>query len=167
MEIPQVKRSFPPIVDHRTRLLLLGSLPGEQSLAAGRYYAHPRNQFWLLMGEVIGRDLAALGYDERLKALLDAGVGLWDVVESATRIGSLDTKIRDHRPNLLADLAASLRGLRAVAFNGGTSSRIGRMHLQARPDLQLITLPSSSPAHTMRLSEKQHRWNALQPWLLR
>jgi hypoxanthine-DNA glycosylase len=75
-------------------LLVLGSLPGEESLAQGRYYAHPRNHFWTLIGAVIGRDLVALGYEARLAALLEAGVGLWDVVASATRRGSLDGAIR-------------------------------------------------------------------------
>jgi TDG/mug DNA glycosylase family protein len=164
MESDPTKRSFPPVVDQATRLLVLGSLPGERSLAEARYYAHPRNQFWQLMSGVIDRDLTALGYADRLAALLAAQVGLWDVVESASRSGSLDAKIRDHRPNRLAELAASLPNLGAVAFNGGTAARIGRPQLVARPDLALIALPSSSPAFTMTLAEKSARWSALRPW---
>ena len=68
------KRSFPPVVDANTRLLVLGSLPGEASLAAQRYYAHPRNLFWTLMGEVIGEDLVGLDYEDRLAALRGEGV---------------------------------------------------------------------------------------------
>src|SRR3546814_9631689 len=82
------KRSFPPVVDQRTRLLILGSLPGEQSLAAGRYYANPRNQFWALVGDAIGVDLPALDYDARLHTLLDHRIGLWDSVGEAARVGS-------------------------------------------------------------------------------
>ena len=83
------KRGFAPVVDERTRVLILGSLPGDASLRAGQYYGHPQNAFWRLVGGVIGRDLAALPYDERLAALRAAGVGLWDVVASAERPGSL------------------------------------------------------------------------------
>ena len=155
------KRSFPPVVDRNTRLLVLGSLPGEISLAQARYYAHPRNQFWLLMSGVVDRDQPALDYDGRLKALLEARVGLWDVVESASRMGSLDADIRNHIPNRLAELAAFLPDLRTVAFNGGTSARLGRPLLAGREDLELITLPSSSPAFTIPLAEKQFRWSQL------
>src|SRR5690349_12751618 len=125
----QLKRSFPPIVDAETRLLLLGSLPGEESLAQARYYAHPRNQFWLLMSEVVDQDLTKLDYPDQLAALLAARVGLWDVVESASRRGSLDAQIRDHRPNRLIELAATLPKLAAIGFNGSTAARIGRKHL--------------------------------------
>ena len=79
-----LKRSFPPVVDARTRLLICGSLPGDRSLAAQRYYAHPQNQFWRLLSPVVGHDLAALDYEDRLAALLDAHIGLWDVVATAT-----------------------------------------------------------------------------------
>ena len=160
-----IKRSFPPVVDSATRLLVLGSLPGERSLAQSRYYAHPRNQFWLLMSEVIDCDLAALDYPDRLHALLTAGVGLWDVVESASRMGSLDAQIRGHRPNRLAELAVSLPQLAAVAFNGGTAARIGRHQLGDPKDLALIALPSSSPAFTMSLADKRLQWRTLRPWV--
>lgn len=63
------KSSFDAVVDERTRLLVLGSLPGEASLARSQYYAHPQNQFWRLIGAVVGRDLVALSYEERLRAL--------------------------------------------------------------------------------------------------
>jgi hypoxanthine-DNA glycosylase len=82
MTTPQTKRSFPPVVDADTRLLVLGSLPGDRSLAAARYYAHPQNQFWQLMSAVIDVDLPSLDYDARLAALRTARVGLWDVVAS-------------------------------------------------------------------------------------
>jgi hypoxanthine-DNA glycosylase len=159
-----LKRSFPPVVDEETRLLVLGSLPGEQSLAQARYYAHPRNHFWRLIGGVIGRDLVPLGYEERLQALLSAGVGLWDSVGSAARRGSLDAAIRDHRPNALHELVESLPKLRAVAFNGGTSARIG-MKALACADVALVPLPSSSPAYTLPFEEKLRKWLQLRDYL--
>lgn len=161
----ELKRSFPPVVDGRTRVLLLGSLPGEESLARSQYYANPRNHFWRLIGAVTGLDLVQLPYEERLRALLAARVGLWDTVGSATRRGSLDGAIRLDSANDLAALAASLPELRAVGFNGGKSASLGMAQLAGRPDLALITLPSSSPAYTRPFEEKLAAWMSLAPHL--
>ena len=160
------KAHFAPIVAPGTRVLILGSLPGEASLAAARYYAHPQNRFWHLAGAVIRRDdLPTLDYEARLSTLRDAGVGLWDTIASARRNGSLDAAIREVEPALLAELVATLPLLRAVAFNGATSARIGRRQL-AVSNLALIDLPSSSPAYAaMPLAEKRARWLALQQFL--
>lgn len=141
---------------------MLGSLPGEASLAAGRYYAHPRNAFWRLMGEVIGEDLAVLDYEDRLTTLLRHRVGLWDVVGEATRPGSLDTAIRDVVHNDLAALVATLPDLRAVAFNGGKAAKDGgRLLAGLEGRLALIPLPSSSPALTTAFAAKATAWRAL------
>jgi len=159
------KASFPPVVAPNTRVLMLGSLPGERSLAAGRYYAHPQNRFWHLIGKVIGAELQPLGYEARLAALLAAGIGLWDTVASARRLGSLDAALRDAEHNPLADLAASLPELRAVGFNGQASARIGLPQL-AGTGLALIALPSSSPANaSIPLAEKQKAWDRLGEFL--
>ena len=147
-------------------MLILGSLPGEASLAAGRYYAHPQNQFWRLIGGVIGRDIASLGYETRLAALRSAGVGLWDTVASARRAGSLDGALREVEGNVLGELVATLPGLRAIGFNGATAAKIGRQALGATP-LALIDLPSSSPAHAaMTYTEKAERWKSLREYIL-
>jgi len=160
------KYAFPPVVSPQTKVLILGSLPGEASLAAGRYYAHPQNQFWRLAGAAIGReDLPALPYDDRLVALLAAGIGLWDTVASAQRKGSLDAAIREGEHAPLAELVAGLPELRAVAFNGGTSARIGRRVLGAA-SLRLVDLPSSSPAYAaMTFAEKRNRWLIIEQFL--
>lgn len=160
-----LQHSFPPVVNGKTRLLVLGSLPGAVSLARQRYYAHPRNHFWLLIGAVIGRDLSFLEYEARLEALLDEGVGIWDTVGSARRRGSLDSAIRLEQANDLAALAATLPALRAVAFNGGKSASIGRRQLAGFPKLELVDLPSSSPAYTLPLEEKRAAWIELRRFL--
>ncbi len=152
-----IKRSFPPVVDAGTRLLILGSLPGEASLAVSRYYAHPRNAFWRLLSEVLGADIARLDYDARLATLLARHVGLWDVVAGATRRGSMDDAIRDAEANDLPSLVATLPHLRALAFNGKTAAKIGRRAIGATR-LTLIDLPSSSPAFTLPLAEKTAGW---------
>lgn len=161
----EIKRSFPPVADARTRLLVLGSLPGEESLARRQYYGNPRNHFWRLIGGVAGLDLVPLPYEARLEALLGVGIGLWDTIGSATRRGSLDGAIRDHQANALGDLASRLPELRAVGFNGGKSASLGMAQLGARTDLALIPLPSSSPAYTRPFEEKLAAWMKLTPFL--
>ena len=159
------KASFPPVVAPDTRVLILGSLPGERSLAERRYYAHPQNQFWRLVGMAIERDLVGLAYEARLEALLAAGIGLWDTVASATRAGSLDAAIREAEHNPLAELAATLPDLRAVAVNGATSAKIGMAAL-AGSGFALLPLPSSSPAYaSMALAEKRRLWAAIGEFL--
>ena len=160
------KRAFEPVVDAHTRLLILGSLPGDASLGAAQYYGHPRNAFWRLVGGVIGRDLAALPYEERLAALKTAGIGLWDVIASAERPGSLDAAIRRPQAADLRGLVANLPELRAVAFNGGTAAKLGRAVLaNATAGVTLIDLPSSSPAHARPFEQKAAAWAALADWL--
>lgn len=165
------KSCFAPVIGAKTRLLLLGSLPGDVSLAQQQYYAHPTNQFWHLIGSVIGQDLAALPYAARRHALMAAGIGLWDVIKTAKRPGSLDSKISDHESNPLTALVARLPTLRAIAFNGATSARIGRQQLTPpthnRQMYDLINLPSSSAAYcTINLEAKQARWAMLSTYLL-
>jgi len=163
--VSDAKSSFPPEAGPGTRLLILGSLPGEVSLARGQYYAHPQNQFWRLIGAVIEVDLTGVDYSGRLAALERAGVGLWDVVKTASRVGSLDQHIRDHAPNPLAAFVRSLPALQAVGFNGGKAWQIGAAQLADGPSLELIALPSSSPAHTLAFERKLAAWLPLRVFL--
>lgn len=151
---------FDAIIDDHTRLLILGSLPGKASLDAREYYAHPRNAFWWLVGGVVGTDLSSLPYAERLKALQAARIGLWDVIASAERPGSLDAAIRNPEAADLRKLVAGRPDLKAVAFNGGKAARLGRAILR-EADLTLIDLPSSSSAHTKTAAEKAAVWSTL------
>lgn len=136
---------LPPVIARHSRLVVLGSFPGAASLAAGQYYAHPRNQFWPLLSALWGLDLRALPYAERLQALRRRGLGLWDVYASCRREGSLDTAIEDASYNDFAALRRQAPGLVAVAHNGGESARAMR-HLAAL-GLVVHRLPSTSPAN--------------------
>jgi len=161
-----LKRCFPPVVDANTRILILGSLPGEASLAHGQYYANRQNKFWSLVGNVIEQDLVGMDYPARLDGLLKHHIGLWDVVAQALRVGSLDSNIREHASNDLLELVGSLPNLAAIAFNGGTAAKLGIRALgQDVGKIQLITLPSSSPAHTLAYAQKLSAWQALRSWL--
>lgn len=157
----EIKRSFPPVADARARVLVLGSLPGEASLTQGRYYAHPRNHFWRLIGAVIGRELEPLPYRARLATLQEARVALWDTVGAARRRGSLDGNIRDVEANSLVRLVEQLPELRAIAFNGGKAAAIGTPQLARQEGIALIALPSSSPAFTLPFDAKLAAWRQL------
>lgn len=160
------KASFPPVVDPAVRLLICGSLPGDRSLAARQYYAHPQNQFWRLVSAVTGRDLVALPYPDRLAALLAAHIGLWDVVATAQRDGSTDAALAAISPNDVAALAATLPELRAIAFNGGTALKHGLRQLGPATDHHaIVALPSSSPLHTVGFDAKLPAWLALRDYL--
>jgi hypoxanthine-DNA glycosylase len=156
------KRCFDPVVDERTRLLVLGSLPGEQSLAVQQYYANRQNKFWLLMSAVLGVELVALDYAARLATLLEHGVGLWDVVAEAHRPGSLDSAIRHRDDNDLPGLLARYPAIEALAFNGGTAAKLGVKVLGDRAaHYRIYALPSSSPAHTLSYAAKLESWAIL------
>jgi hypoxanthine-DNA glycosylase len=147
-------------------LFILGSLPGDASLAARRYYAHPTNQFWRLLGGAIGEDLQPLPYADRLARLAKRRIGLWDVIASANRPGSLDQAIRDAEHNQIEHLLHDFAELRAIAFNGTTSARIGRRLIGAPPaEVVLIDLPSSSAANTTAFARKAEAWSVLGQFL--
>ena len=156
-----VKTGLPPIARPDARLFILGSLPGDASLAAQRYYAHPRNQFWRLLGSAIGEDLHSLSYERRLDRLASHRIGLWDVIGSAERRGSLDQSIRNANHNRVERLLHDYPKLAAIAFNGGKSAAIGRRLIGASPEVELIDLPSSSPAYTRPFAEKAKAWARL------
>ena len=159
---PARKRCFEPVVDAQTRLLVLGSLPGEKSLVLQEYYGNPQNRFWRLMSEVTGEDLVRLDYDARLNALREQGIGLWDVVAEAHRAGSLDSRIRDRDDNDLIALISSLPNLTTIAFNGGTAARLGLKVLGVHAArYRVLQLPSSSPAYTLAYAEKSRLWQAI------
>jgi hypoxanthine-DNA glycosylase len=163
-----LKQGLPPVTGPETRVLILGSLPGDVSLARRQYYGHPQNLFWRLMGEVLEEPLAPLAYENRLARLAARGVGLWDVVARARRQGSLDAALRETEANDLEAFVAGLPRLRAVGFNGGASTRIGGAALASQAGrLALIPLPSSSPAYAaMSFPAKAERWSALQGFVL-
>jgi hypoxanthine-DNA glycosylase len=160
------KAGLPPIARSDARLFVLGSLPGDASLAARRYYAHSTNQFWRLLGLALGEELHALDYELRLTRLAEYRVGLWDVIASASRRGSLDQAIREAEHNRIDHLLHDFPCLRAIAFNGSTASSVGRKLIGEPPaNVALVDLPSSSAANTRPFAEKAVRWSALREFL--
>lgn len=146
-------RGFPPIIDRRTEVLILGSFPSEASLAAGQYYAHPRNQFWRLLGAVLGEPLDQLDYRRRRATVLAHRIGIWDVLGACHREGSLDAAIRNATPNDFSALRRRAPRLRRVLFNGAKAGRFARVFAAA--GFASAVLPSSSPAHAARTFEQK------------
>lgn len=156
-------RSFPPIVGAGARLLILGSMPGAASLAAQQYYAHPRNAFWPILAAWCGI-AADAPYPVRVAALGRAGIALWDVLSECRRPGSLDSDIdlASAQPNAIGALLDTHPGISRVCLNGGAAADLYRRHrLPGPPRVQLVPLPSTSPAHAgVTLAEKMRRWHA-------
>jgi hypoxanthine-DNA glycosylase len=155
------KRSFPPIVDARSRVLVLGTLPGEESLRRRQYYAHPRNLFWPIVFALFDATPPA-DYGERLGFIALHRIALWDVCEIGERDRSADTTIRREQPNAIDRLLDWHCLIRAVAFNGTAARRLYDRHFRRRPELTYLALPSTSPAYaTIDFVGKLARWAAL------
>lgn len=159
-------RSFAPVADRGATRLILGSMPGVASLRAGHYYAHPRNLFWPILGELLGLD-AALPYAARIGALAESGIALWDVLKSCSRSGSRDAAIEKDTalPNDFATFFSGHPQVRRVYFNGSTAeSCYRRQVLPLLPAVALAyeRLPSTSPAHAaLCFAEKLAAWRVI------
>jgi len=151
---------LPPVLDQRTRIVIFGSFPGEASLSAKRYYAHPRNQFWRLLSAVTSEPLADMDYDQRLARLLAHEIGLWDTVAACKREGSLDATIRQAQANEFSILLRHCPHLFRVCFNGKTSGKFEQRFSAA--GFETLVLPSSSPAYAqMSFDDKLTVWKKI------
>lgn len=160
----KAKFSFPPIVTRDASLLILGTLPGEELLRLQQYYGHPRNHFWPLIAAIFGESVPS-DYAARVALLKRHRCALWDVLESAERIGSSDAAIRNASVNPFATLLADYPNIRTIAFNGQKARDLFRRFvvkpgLVPMENLATIDLPSSSPLYTKSLEEKLGVWRA-------
>ena len=159
--------SFPPVVNHQTRILILGSMPGRVSLSETRYYAHPRNGFWHIMGRICGAEFT-LDYNRRLEILLANGIGLWDVIASCTRTTSLDTDINDDSiiTNDFRRLLTSHSSIARIFFNGSKAEQTFKRYVSPSltgmlDHIRLQRLISTSPANARyTLEEKIEIWRS-------
>lgn len=159
-------QSFPPIADTNARILILGSIPGRASLDAGEYYAHPRNQFWSIMAELL-QSGPLPDYSSKIQSLHDAQIALWDVMQSCYRPGSLDTAIA--KDSIVANdfnrFFKSHPHIRQIFFNGTAAEQaFRRLVLPSLTNQTLILqkLPSTSPAHaTMSYAQKLASWRLI------
>ena len=165
--MPRV-RSFPPIENARARVLILGSMPGGASLAAGQYYAHPQNLFWRIIGDLLGVK-PGLSYAARTRLLKAKGIALWDVLESCVREGSLDSAIEE--TSIAVNDFTSFYGahprMERVFFNGAKAQAAYRRYVIPAlgadgPIVEYLRLPSTSPAHAaLSFEKKRDAWKAV------
>lgn len=159
--------SFVPIAAPDAEMLILGSMPGQASLAANRYYAHPQNAFWRIMGELLGFDCKTTSYTEKTDALRSSRIALWDVLQSCKRQGSLDSSI-ETPTQIVNDFPAFFTAhtrIRHVFFNGAKAQDcfnryVLKTHMPSlQQRIELTRLPSTSPAHaTLSFTQKCEQW---------
>jgi hypoxanthine-DNA glycosylase len=150
---------FPPVIDANVETLILGSFPSVASLGKAQYYGHPQNHFWRLVGAVIDEPLYEMEYARRLKTLLKHRIGLWDIIGTCKREGSLDSNIRNPGHNDFSRVTGVAKKLRCVCFNGKTAGKMEPQFIEW--GFATIVLPSSSPANTMRFDEKLKQWRQI------
>ncbi|MDT5305868.1 MAG: hypothetical protein QOE48_1538 [Mycobacterium sp.] len=155
---------FPPVVDDAAGLLILGSFPSVQSLAARQYYGNPRNAFWPITSALFGFDADA-PYETRLAALQSHGVALWDVLHKCRRVGSSDAKIdpKSLVANDFGQLFAAYRSIERICFNGRTAERLFGRLVEVDAPVSYQLLPSTSPARAMPADEKLKAWQVIAP----
>ena len=154
-----LKQGLAPQIPKSARILMLGSFPGEESLKQSQYYAHPRNQFWRLMGEIVGEPLVELSYSQRLRRLARHQVGVWDVISGCEREGSLDGDIRNAVLSQFEWLAKHAPKLSVVALNGQKAGS-AKKRIETL-GYEVLMLPSSSPAYTLAYEKKLDAWRVI------
>ena len=154
------KKSFPPVVDSRTTVVILGSLPGDESLRLQQYYANPRNQFWNILAAVLNKPVP-VDYTDKIKWLSQNKIGLWDVCHSAQRQGSLDQHINNIVPNDIPAFQKKHPQIKTVLFNGSKARATFDKHFNVVPGIKYGTLISSSSAAAVSLTKKVEQWKVL------
>lgn len=164
-----IRNILPPIVDKKTKVLILGSMPGQQSLEKQQYYGNRRNHFWPIMGKVLATDIPE-DYNERIEFLREHCIGLWDSIESCEREGSLDATIKNEIPNNFSALFKKYPQIKLVLFNGGKSFDVFKKHvgLEVLESRAYRKMPSTSPIpgkNIKSFDEKVETWSILLDYL--
>jgi len=160
------KQGFPPIIDATSRVLILGTLPSDESLRRQQYYGHPRNQFWRILAEIYHMPMAE-AYPQRVALVRQKQLAVWDVLQHGEREGSLDQAIRQAVPNDFEELFRTYRNLRTIVFNGRKAhdlfehTIVKQQELGSLDRFPRLLMPSTSPAATMPLAEKIARWRQI------
>lgn len=152
--------SFPPLIDSLSQVLVLGSIPGAKSLEKNQYYAHPQNQFWKIMCDLLGVNYTTV-YTERLELIQQHNIALWDIIESCERQGSLDATIKNERIQNLPMVLDGAPRLRGICCNGQKAYKTTLKIIGKDFSLPIISLPSTSPLHTIPYQEKLQKWEIL------
>lgn len=162
--MPNRVSSFPPIISERSKILILGSVPGVKSLEMQQYYAHPQNQFWKIIFEIFEEDFTA-DYQKRTEIIRKNNIALWDVIDTCEREGSLDTKIRNEEHNDILKILREHPNIKAVFCNGQKSFKNLKKILGKEAEIPALVLPSTSPLHTIPLEKKLAEWKIIKTFL--
>jgi len=154
--------SFLPIIDKNTTRIVVGTMPSVDSLRFSQYYGHPRNQFWKIFFSIFEGGRAPLDYEDKTNTAKQHGVGLWDVLATCERKGSLDSNISDERFNDFLALLKEYPGVRMLIFNGQNSSKYFRKVFGQIPGVEYRIMPSTSPAHaSLNFEQKLTEWKSV------
>ncbi|ACC98618.1 G:T/U mismatch-specific DNA glycosylase [Elusimicrobium minutum Pei191] len=153
-----MKKSFSFITSKEPKILILGTMPGEESLLRGEYYAHPRNAFWPVLFKCFGAEISAQ-YKDKKNLIINNNLALWDVLNECERQGSLDSEIKNFTPNKIDVFLRSRKSVRAIFFNGKGAGRFYKRFFAPFEEVKYFYLPSTSPAYAAKsLEEKTALW---------
>ncbi len=156
-----LKKSFDPISNEKSRILILGSMPGDTSLELQEYYGHARNRFWKIIAAITNSEIP-ITYNDKKNLLLKNGIALWDVIKQANRIGSLDTAIKNEKVNELDIFIKKHKHLHTICFNGKKAETLYKKYFTLETNIRYLTLPSSSPANaSIGLESIQNAWKKI------
>jgi len=165
----EIKNVLLPVVDSATKVLIVGSMPGKQSLEKQQYYGNPRNHFWPIMGELLETEVPD-NYVKRIALLKHNAIGLWDTIETCEREGSLDAAIRNEKPNDFQTLFEKYPNIQLVLFNGAKAFEVFKKHigLELLEERAYKKMPSTSPIpgkNIKSFAEKLEDWRIIQSYL--
>lgn len=154
--------SLGPIIDENSRVLILGSIPGKQSLEKQEYYGNDRNAFWKIIYSLYDRHIES-GYGKRLIFAREKKIALWDVIETCSREGSLDTNIKNEKVNDFENLFEKYPNIRKIFFNGTKAHDVfkKRIGFERFKNIEFEKLTSTSPANTIAFGKKLELWKVI------
>ena len=153
------KKGLAPIIDTNTCILILGSLPSDESIRKQQYYGNPGNDFWKLISETISKDITALDYNSKIQTLQEYGIGLWDIFSTSEREGSLDSNIKNEEINDFSNIKDIAPNLRLICFNG---KKAGEFEDTFREyGIKTKVLPSSSGANRRYSKKRIVEWRLI------
>lgn len=159
--IATMKKGLPPIIDHESKILILGTMPGERSIALQQYYGNKGNNFWKILFTVFQTPFSQV-YEDRLRLLAAQHIALWNVLASCERVGSADHAIRNEQPNDLDWLHENYPGISHVFFESKAAEKYFRKHCIQRPGITYDILPSTSGLNAgIPYAEKLSLWKKL------